>query len=219
QKIVIPIFDALDLGEMLAGVLVGDDFRSDRVEPLVSVGMIEVPMGIDQVCHRLDAEIRQGFGELRARHTNSSIDEHFSVSTRQTGNIAPGALEHAHIPAQLIRRHRRGRRTVLDKGYEPARLSKSLARCKPATRGRKSRTRHAAETKMAARKHMFLSQTYGFLLTVLWSPLAIAREVAPGLGLVSRGETATRGLWRIATRRRCRLGRTFAGLPALWSAL
>jgi hypothetical protein len=33
---------------MLAGVLVGNDFCADRVEPLVSVGMIKVPMGIDQ---------------------------------------------------------------------------------------------------------------------------------------------------------------------------
>ena len=41
---------------MLAGVLVGDDLCADRVEPLVSIGVIEVPMGVDQVCHRLGAD-------------------------------------------------------------------------------------------------------------------------------------------------------------------
>src|SRR5262249_45040588 len=85
-----------------------------------------------------------------------------------------------------MRRHWRGRRTVLDKGYEPARLRKSLARCEPATGGRKSRARHAAETKMAARKQVFLSQTHSFLLTVLRFPVVIAQVVAPGLGLSGR---------------------------------
>src|SRR5262249_61053755 len=104
------------------------------------------------------------------RHTNSPINEHFSVRTCQNGNIAPGALEHAHVPAQLIHRHWRGRRTVLDEGYEPARLRKSFAWCKPATGCRKSRARHAAETKMPARKQVFLSQTHSFLLTFFGFP-------------------------------------------------
>ena len=34
---------------MLAGVLMGDNLCADRVEPLVSVGVIEVPMSVDQV--------------------------------------------------------------------------------------------------------------------------------------------------------------------------
>src|SRR5262245_1798004 len=114
------------------------------------------------------------------RHTNSPINEHFSVRTCQNGNIATGALKHGHIPAQLMRRHWRGRRTVLDEGYESARLRKSLAGCKPPTGGRKSRARHAAETKMPARKQVFLSQTHGFLLTVLRFPM-IPQDVAHGL--------------------------------------
>src|SRR6516165_2217778 len=85
-----------------------------------------------------------------------------------------------------MHRYWRGRGTVLDKGYNPARLRKSLARCEPATGGRKSRTRHAAETKMAARKQVFLSQTHGSLLTVLRFPAVIAQEIAPALSLSSQ---------------------------------
>src|SRR6516165_2190792 len=85
-----------------------------------------------------------------------------------------------------MRRYWRGRGTVLDKGYNPARLRKSLARCEPATGGRKSRARHAAETKMAARKQVFLSQTHGSLLTVLRFSAVIAQEIAPALSLSSQ---------------------------------
>src|SRR5262249_55407488 len=160
-----------------------------------------------------------GLGELRARHTNSRINEHFSVRARQNGNIATGALKHAHIPAQVMRRYRRGRGTVLDKGYNPTRLRKSLARCEPATGGRKGRARHAAETKMAARKQVFLSQIHGFLLTVLRFPQRSLkrRRAWTRSFLVSRGETAARCPSRIATPQRCRLvGARFTGLrPAL----
>src|SRR6516165_1112335 len=83
-------------------------------------------------------------------------------------------------------RYWRGRGTVLDKGYNPARLRKSLARCEPATGRRKSRARHAAETKMAARKQVFLSQTHGSLLTVLRFPAVIAQEIAPAISLSSQ---------------------------------
>src|SRR5262249_11470355 len=127
-----------------------------------------------------------GLGELRARHTNSRINEHFSVRASENGNIAPGALKHAHIPAQVMRRYRRGSGTVLDKGYNPARLRKSLARCEPATGGPKNRARHAAETKMAARKQVFLLQNHGSLLTVLRFPAVIAQEIAPALSLSSQ---------------------------------
>ena len=37
QKIVVPIFNALDPREMFAGVLVGDNLCADRVQPLVSI--------------------------------------------------------------------------------------------------------------------------------------------------------------------------------------
>jgi hypothetical protein len=66
QEIVVPIFNALDLGEMFAGVFVGNDLCPDRMEPLVSTGVIEVPMRVDQVCDWLGVQIRQAFSELRA---------------------------------------------------------------------------------------------------------------------------------------------------------
>jgi len=81
QEIVVPVFDALDLREMLARITVRNDLCADRMEPFVSTGVIKVLMGIDQVCDRLGAETGQGFSKLRARHANSAINEHLSVGT------------------------------------------------------------------------------------------------------------------------------------------
>ena len=79
QEIVVPVFDSLDLREMLARITVRNDLCADRMEPFVSTGVIKVLMGIDQVCDRLGAETGQGFSKLRARHANSAINEHLSV--------------------------------------------------------------------------------------------------------------------------------------------
>src|ERR1700730_171998 len=140
---------------MLAGILVGNNLCSGRIEPLVSAGMIEVPMSIDQVCDRLGVQTRQGFSELRARHANSTINEYLSVGPRQDGNIATVSFENTHISAQLIRSYRRRRRTVFDKSDKPPGLCKSVARGQPATGCCKYCARHAAETEMATREQVF----------------------------------------------------------------
>src|SRR5580692_1387044 len=120
------------------------------MEPLVSAGVIEVPMRVDQVRHRLGAQAGQGLAELRTRHAYSADDQHLSLRSRQNGNIAARALEDAYVPSQIVGRHWRRCRTVFDESYEPTRLCKGLARRKPPTSRCKGRTRHAAETKLTA---------------------------------------------------------------------
>ena len=77
---------------MFASVIVRNDLCTDRMEPVVSTGVIKMPMRVDQVCDGLGADTRQRFSELRARNTNSAINKHLSVGTRQNGNIATGAF-------------------------------------------------------------------------------------------------------------------------------
>jgi hypothetical protein len=51
---------------MLVGVLMGDDGRPFRIQPLVAVRVIEVPMRVDQVLDRIAAEAIGGFQNARA---------------------------------------------------------------------------------------------------------------------------------------------------------
>src|SRR6516165_2761086 len=94
QEIVVPIFNALDLREMLVGVLVANDLCADRMKPLVSTGVIKVPMRVDQVCDGLRAQTRNGFSELRARHANSGIKarSHFRVACTKSSAKTPRCL-------------------------------------------------------------------------------------------------------------------------------
>jgi hypothetical protein len=52
---------------MLVGVLMRDDGRALRIQPLIAVGVIEVPMRVDQVLDRIAAEAIGGFQNARAR--------------------------------------------------------------------------------------------------------------------------------------------------------
>ena len=52
KEIVVPVLDALDLGQILAGVFLRDDLGAGRVQPGIAVGMVEVPVRIDQVRDR-----------------------------------------------------------------------------------------------------------------------------------------------------------------------
>ena len=54
QKIVVPVIDTLNLGEILSRVLLRDDLCARRIQPRIAVGMVKVPVRVDQV--------RDGFG-------------------------------------------------------------------------------------------------------------------------------------------------------------
>jgi len=58
--------DDLRVAEAEAGLLVGDDLSSDRVDPLVAVGVVVVPVGVDEVLDGVGADGGEGFGDLRA---------------------------------------------------------------------------------------------------------------------------------------------------------
>src|ERR1700752_3733055 len=101
---------------MLAGVFVGNDPCADRMQPIVSAGMIEVPMGIDQVRDGFIAYARERFSELRARHADACIYKQLPVRTGENSDIATRAFEDGDIAAQRVGRYRRGRCTIFDKG-------------------------------------------------------------------------------------------------------
>jgi len=78
-----------NLGEVLARVCLRDDLCADRMQPLVAVGVVEVPVGVDQMRDGLRAEIGKNLAELGTRHANAGIDEHFAIRARQNGDVPP----------------------------------------------------------------------------------------------------------------------------------
>ena len=57
----VPAFNASADGKMLACVFVRRDFSADRMKPFVAIGVIEMPVRIDQMLNRIAAQTRQSF--------------------------------------------------------------------------------------------------------------------------------------------------------------
>src|SRR5436190_5583820 len=65
RKSEVPILNASTNGKVFPCVLVRRDFRADRMQPFVAVGVVEMPMRINQVLDRIVTKTRQGFCYLR----------------------------------------------------------------------------------------------------------------------------------------------------------
>jgi hypothetical protein len=153
QEIIIPILDPLNPGEMLAGIVLGDDLGAGRMQPCVAIGMIEVPMGVDQVRDLLVSEPIERFGELRARYADAGIDHDLAILAGENGDIAAGSLEYADVVSQSVRRDRRSRGAVFDQADQTAGFREGLARRQPSAQG--GSTADAAQAKVPPRQQIF----------------------------------------------------------------
>ena len=61
-KLIIPVFDPLSGHEVPVSVFMGNDGGAFRIQPVIAVRMVEVPVGIDQVFDRIAA---QAIGSLQ----------------------------------------------------------------------------------------------------------------------------------------------------------
>ena len=103
-----------------------DDLRADRIQPCIAVGVVEVPVRVDQVRDRIGAEIGERLGHLRARDGDAGVHEHLAVGAGQDRDVSTGPFEHADVVAQLVGDDRRDCGAILDETDEAARLRERL---------------------------------------------------------------------------------------------
>jgi hypothetical protein len=87
---------------MLVGVCVGDNGCALGIEPRVAIGVIEVPVRVDQVFDWIATEAVGGFKDSGAGRSDPGIDEYCSVCTRQDTDVAARSLKDANVAAQLM---------------------------------------------------------------------------------------------------------------------
>ena len=90
-------------GHTLFGVFVGQDGGTCGVKRGVVVGVVEVPVGVDDVFHRSVADAMEGFFELGPRGRNESIDDELAVGSVEDNNVSAGAGEQSEIVRELLR--------------------------------------------------------------------------------------------------------------------
>src|SRR5215472_6964794 len=87
---------------MFSGVFVGGDFSADGVKPFISVGVVEMPMSVDQMSDRVGTEAIECFHDSGPRRGDPRVNQQLAVVTREHNYISARAFQHADIPAKLL---------------------------------------------------------------------------------------------------------------------
>src|SRR6266853_5934598 len=90
------------LGHALRSVFVGKDRGSCGVKRRVVIGMVEVPMGVDDVFHRSVAKAIESLFEPGPGGRNESVNDEFAVGTAEDYHGSAGAVEHGDIVSKLL---------------------------------------------------------------------------------------------------------------------
>jgi hypothetical protein len=69
---------------MFSRVLVRSDFSAYRMQPFIAIGVIEVPMRVNQVLDRIAAEGIERIGDPSSGTWDTGIDEKFSIAPVST---------------------------------------------------------------------------------------------------------------------------------------
>ena len=128
-------------------IFLGDDRRAFVMQPVISIGVIEVPVCVDQVPDRIAADARQRIGDRSARHCNSGINQQLSIRTGEHGDIATGAHQHADVSAQLLDGDLIRRRGIFDVSHDSLVCRQETLRRRQRGDGRETGRSH----KMSAR--------------------------------------------------------------------
>ncbi|MEJ0016946.1 MAG: hypothetical protein WDN25_10320 [Acetobacteraceae bacterium] len=150
-KIVVPVLDALRRGQVPPGIGVRNDRGAERVDPGIAVGVVEVPVRVDQPRDRIGAEFRQRALDIAPRRGDAGIHQQLAIGARQHGDVAARALQHADRAAQLRGGDLRRRRRRMHALHDPPGLGVRAARRQSARRG-SPRTGEAAQAEAAPRQ-------------------------------------------------------------------
>ncbi len=92
--------DVLGGAHAVAGVLVGPDGGSGGVHPVVAVGVVEVPVGVDQDLNRVGVDGGEGGGKLRLAGGVAGVDEELALSRGEDGDVAASSAQEGDVAAE-----------------------------------------------------------------------------------------------------------------------
>src|ERR1700685_2891736 len=96
------------LGHALLSVFVRKDRGSCGVKMCIVIGMVEVPVGVDDVFHRCAAKAIESFFEPGPGGRNESVHDEFAVWTVEYCHGSARTVEHSEIVSKLLRFHGNG---------------------------------------------------------------------------------------------------------------
>jgi hypothetical protein len=73
---------------MFTRVLVRQDTGSGFMDPLVAAGVVEMPVGVDQLFDRICVDARKGFRDVRTGGNDFRINQQLSVRASENSDIS-----------------------------------------------------------------------------------------------------------------------------------
>src|SRR5580693_4788308 len=96
------------LGHAFLSVFMRKDCGSRDVKMRIVIGMVEVPVGVDDVFHRRAAKGIESSFEPRPGGCNESVHNEFAVWAVEYGHGSAGTVEHSDIVSKLLSFHGNG---------------------------------------------------------------------------------------------------------------
>src|SRR5216684_1072898 len=133
-KSVVPLLYSRSRGKALQCVFLGDDCSAKTVHPFIAVGMIPMPVGIDQILERgltnaIERRLNPG-----PRHSDTSIDQQLPFRTCEHGDVPARTHQHADVAAQALNADLRVGSRFVNLGDGTFALSKNSGRSEPCDR-------------------------------------------------------------------------------------
>src|SRR5215467_2530136 len=97
RKCEVPSFYPCVLRKMLPCVLMGQYCCAGRMQPFISVRVVEVPMRIDKVLDWVGANARKSVGNFRPCAGESGIDQEFTVATGEDRDVASSPHQDVYV--------------------------------------------------------------------------------------------------------------------------
>jgi hypothetical protein len=72
------------------------------VQPFIPVGVVKVPVRINEVRYRIGAETGKSLGDLGACAGETGVDEELAAATGKDSNISSCTHEHAYVATEFL---------------------------------------------------------------------------------------------------------------------
>ena len=95
-------FDARGRGKMFACVFVSEDAGSGFVDPLVATGVVEVPVGVDQLPDGIGVDACDGLFDVWTSGDDFGVYEQLSIGAGENGDISPSPQKDADVAAKVL---------------------------------------------------------------------------------------------------------------------
>src|SRR5437773_2928484 len=127
----VPTFHTRSRGKVFPRLLMREDCRALRMHPLIAVGVIEMPVRIDEMFDRARVHFSQSVGDPGAGGCVTGIDNHFAVSSGEGGDVSAGADKCTNITTQGLHGDVSGFRTFARRKDDVFTFGKEMSWRKP----------------------------------------------------------------------------------------